>query len=217
MKNLIQSVSFRAGFYQLLSTLLLKEVSLDLLRGLSSLKGAPFSVGTENMEGLIPAEGEDLDEIKEKLDVDFARVFLGLGPDHAFPYESIYRSRSGLLMQGPFDEVRDAYRIAGINKNPELKEPDDHIAFELAFMAHLCNLTETAVRNHNKEEALIQFERQKEFLRNRLISWVPSFCAHIERAAQTEFYKSLAALVRSWILFEQEQIDNLIGDLKSES
>ncbi len=168
------------------------------------------------MEGLIPAEGEDLDEIKEELNVDFARIFLGPGPSPAFPYESVYRSRSGLLMQGPFDEVRDSYRMAGINKNPELKEPEDHIAVELAFMAQLCNQSEMAVKNHEGKEALIQFEHQKEFLQNHLLSWAPSFCADIRRTAQTEFYQSLAVLLEAWILSEKEEIDNLIGDLKSE-
>jgi len=205
-------MSFRADFYRFLSSLFLQEVSLDLLKNLSSLKKISLPVETGDAEGLIPPRGRNLDEIKEELDVDFARIFLGLGRQPAFPYESIYRSRSGLLMQEPFDEVRDIYRMAGVKKIPDLKEPEDHIAVELAFMANLCSRAGMAFKDNRSEDALIQLEIQKEFLQNHLSSWIPSLCADIERVAQTGFYKSLAALLRSWIISEGQELANRIGD-----
>ena len=210
MKDSVQRMDFRADFYRLLSSLFLHEVSLEFLKNLSSSNQA-----SPNFEGLILTEGNTWETLKEELDVDFARIFLGLGPLTAFPYESIYKGSLGLLMQKPFEEVREFYGKAGIKKNPDLKEPDDHIGIELAFMVNLCSQAKVALKNDKKEEVLSLLERQKQFLQNHLLTWVPSLCKDIQTAAQTDFYKSLAALLNSWISSDSQELNSLIEWLKS--
>ena len=209
MNNLAQGVDFRGEFYRLLSSFFLKEASVDVLETLSSLPLPPMR-GEKSIGTLIPPKGKELKSFKEELDVDFARIFLGLNCRGAFPYESVYRSKLGLLMQDPFDEVREFYGKMGFKKNPSLKEPEDHIAIELAFMANLAHQAGTALRNDKKQEALTHLEQQREFLRQHLSPWVPSFCKDIREVAWTEFFKSLASLLNAWISSDGEALDRLI-------
>lgn len=212
MKEFSQIMDSRADFYRFLSSLFLCEVSLEVLENLSSLKFALGKIG--NFHGLTIPTGKTLEKMKEELDIDFARIFLGLGPLAAFPYESIYKSRLGLLMQEPFDEARTFYSKAGIKKNPNLKEPEDHIGIELAFMANLSNKAGMALKEDKKEEAFLYLEMQKEFLQGHLSSWIPSLCKDILIAAQTEFYKTLANLLNSWISSDGQELDQMIKLLK---
>ena len=49
----------------------------------------------------------------------FDRVFFGMGPrpaQKAFPYESVYTSEGGLMMQDAYSEVLRLYRAAGFAK-----------------------------------------------------------------------------------------------------
>jgi TorA maturation chaperone TorD len=65
------------------------------------------------------------------------------------------------------------------------KEPDDHIALELEFMAWLCNQSETAA--------------QQQFLNNHILKWVPLFCSDVAKGADTSFYRIVAELTGAWV------------------
>jgi TorA maturation chaperone TorD len=214
MKDLARVIDFRGEFYRLLSSFFLKEASVELLETLSSLPLPPMR-SEKSIGNLIPPKGKEVKSFKEELDVDFARIFLGLNSPGAFPYESVYRTKLGLLMQDPFDEVRDFYGKMGFKKNPGLKEPEDHIAIELTFMANLAHQAGMALKNDKKQEALTHLEQQREFLRQHLSPWVPSFCKDIQEVAWTEFFKSLASLLNAWISSDSEELDRLIRLLRA--
>ena len=214
MKDLAEVINFRGEFYRVLSSLFLKEASMEVLETLSSSSLPPVR-SKRSIEGLIPPKGKELKSFKEELDVDFARIFLGMNSRGAFPYESVYRSKLGLLMQDPFDEVRESYNKTGVTKNSNLAEPDDHIGIELAFMANLAHQTGIALKNDRKQEALTHLEQQREFLRQHLSPWVPSFCKDIQEVAWTEFFKSLASLLNAWISSDREELDRLIRLLRA--
>lgn len=214
MKDLAEVINFRREFYRVLSSLFLREASMEVLETLSSLSLPPVR-SKRSIEGLILPKGKELKSFKEELDVDFARIFLGMNSRGAFPYESVYRSKLGLLMQDPFDEVRESYNKTGVTKNSNLAEPDDHIGIELAFMANLAHQTGIALKNDKKQEALTHLEQQREFLRQHLSPWVPSFCKDIQEVAWTEFFKSLASLLNAWISSDREELDRLIRLLRA--
>ena len=214
MKDLARVIDFRGEFYRLLSSFFLKEASVEVLETLSSLSLPPMR-SEKSIRNLIPPKGKEVKSFKEELDVDFARIFLGLNCRGAFPYESVYRTKLGLLMQDPFDEVREFYGKMGFKKNPGLKEPEDHIAIELAFMANLAHQTGMALKNDKKQEALTHLEQQREFLRQHLSPWVPSFCKDIQEVAWTEFFKSSASLLSAWISSDREELDRLIRLLRT--
>ena len=79
-------------------------------------------------------------DARQDLAVDYARVFLAAGVyegETAVPYESVYTSPEGILMQDSRDEVVRAYRRWGLAIPRDLNVPEDHLAFELEFMGRL--------------------------------------------------------------------------------
>jgi len=214
MKDLLGVIDFRGKFYRLLSSFFLKEASSDVLKTLSSLP-LPSMRSEKSFGDLIPPKGKELISFKKELDVDFARIFLGMNSRGAFPYESVYQTKLGLLMQDPFDEVREFYGKMGFRKNPDLKEPEDHIGIQLAFMANLAHQAGIALQNDKKPEPHTHLTQQREFLLQHLSPWVPSFCKDIQEVARTEFFKSLASLLNAWISSDREELDRLIRLLRT--
>lgn len=119
----------------------------------------------------------------EALVVDYARVFLGAGLAEAaaaFPYESVYTSPKGIIMQDAWSRMREKLRDGGLEiavASADLME--DHISVELEYLAALDGAAERA-----------------EFARLHLQNWVPRFCADVEKYAETEYYRAAAGLLR---------------------
>lgn len=115
----------------------------------------------------------------DDLAADYAAIYL-TNALRASPYESVWRDEDQLMMQEPTFAVRAFYRRHGIAVPDWRCMPDDHIAHELDFVAHLLERGET------REAA--------RFLRHHLLTWLPGFAAAVDRRAQTRFYAALAGL-----------------------
>jgi TorA maturation chaperone TorD len=148
------------------------------------------------------------------LAVDYARVFLGAGlgaRQAAYPYESYYTSPLRLIMQDARDEVLGAYREEGLDRARDLKEPEDHVAFELEFMAYLSHKAATALKDGDTAAATASLRKQQVFLEQHLVRWVPTFCSDIERVARTSFYKAVAKITVGYLTLEQGLLRNLLA------
>lgn len=78
---------------------------------------------------------------------DALRLFGALGRPLAEPHESVWLSREHLLFEAETLQVRACYRRYGLGLVSEGREPDDHIAFELLFVAELLGLLAAAWRD----------------------------------------------------------------------
>jgi putative dimethyl sulfoxide reductase chaperone len=149
------------------------------------------------------------------LAVDFARIFVGVRKSaSAFPYESVYTSPDRLIMQDARDRAVRFYRGEGVKCTEDLIEPEDHIGFELEFMALLCQRTEEALARHEKGSAAKHLRRQFEFLERHLLRWVPDFCRDVERVAQSDFYKASAEVTNGFIQVDYTMLRELIHELE---
>ena len=146
----------REGLYRLLSRLYRQEVDaplLERLRGMTFPQTCPqpeLEAGYRALERWLSAGTEDA---LDALAVDFARVFLGAGSAEgcaAFPYESVYTSPKRLVMQDAWERVKSLYAAHGVRIDTDSSElMEDHIAYELAYMALLCR--EGAERAEQRE------------------------------------------------------------------
>ena len=127
----------------------------------------------------------DLDEAAlEQLAVVFNRVFFGMGPrtaQKAFPYESVYTSPDGLMMQEAYAQVRTLYHAARFAKDPTFPEPEDHLAVELAF------------------------------LRDHLLRWIEPFAADACTSAETGFYAHLATFTETYLKADESALEEVVG------
>lgn len=154
---------------------------------------------------LASADASGDEALRIDLAADYNRLFLGMGPHPAPPYESVYTSPEGLLMQDARDEVLAAYRDQGLDAPDNFNLPEDHLALECAFVAELAARTAAACERGDREavEELIAFQRA--FVEEHLAAWIPAFCSDVEERARTSFYRGLATLT-----FEQVNADRAV-------
>ena len=146
------------------------------------------------------------------LAADYARLFLSINNVPAHPSESTYRE--GVMMQYYRDEVLKTYWSFGVSAKKEFTEPEDHIATELSFMAHLCNQALDALNNGNRKEAKKYIQAQKDFLEKHLVKWVPKLIRDIYDTGRTPFYKGVAALTGEFIEMNLSNTKDILNQLK---
>lgn len=195
-----------------------KEVAADFLKEIID-KGVTF-LDRQHLQEIIDEElkeglkmlGRYLNGLKSRalkqaeleLAVEYANLFLGVkGLPH--PSESAYKS--GFLMGGSTEDVIRTYRDAGVNLKKDFREPADHVAAELYFMAYLSQKAAESLANGRKYEVGKCLQIMQNFLDNHLLSWVPSFAENILKFAETDFYRGLAAITKKFIELNKTLID----------
>jgi TorA maturation chaperone TorD len=128
----------------------------------------------------------------EALKVDFARLFVGPYKLLAAPYGSVYLDSGRTMMGDSTLDVKNRYREAGLNTATNFKEAPDHITAELEFMYYLIFKEIEAFSNSDIETAIGCIQKQRSFLEDHLMRWVPQFAGNIREHAETAFYQNLA-------------------------
>ena len=149
---------------------------------------------------------------RQELAVDYARVFLGAGQYDkitAPPYESVYTSEDHLLMQDARDGALKHYRAEGLDLPEENTTPEDHVGFEMQFMATLIERTADALAAGDGARFDELVRRQRSFFEEHLANWLPAFAGDIDRFCKTEFYHGIADLVRGLLEEERAVLDDL--------
>ena len=216
VENLVDFCENRARVYALLSRCYEKE--LDTAFAAELAEAARVESDDPALAEGFAALQADLagcdDGQLELLAVVFDRVFFGMGPrsaQKAFPYESVYTSEGGLMMQDAYAEVLHVYRGAGFAKNPGFKEPEDHLAVELAFMALLCGRAVEALRAGDEAGAERQLRAQREFLSDHLLNWIDRFTADVRKAAEDGFYFDLATFTEGFLPADAAELAEVLG------
>ncbi|MCR4841664.1 MAG: molecular chaperone TorD family protein, partial [Eubacterium sp.] len=177
----------RYHLYCFLARCFEREVDDELLKKIGAMD-LPKSEGVEGLK-----EKADLDDLA----VDFAAVFLGAGQtsgNAAFPFESVYTSGKGLVMQEAWSQVKDIMASSGICLETDDKAiKEDHAACELLYMAYMIERDES-------------ISSQKEFFDAHIINWFSRFLADVEQYAKTPFYKALAVLTQDFIGAESKYL-----------
>lgn len=160
---------------------------------------------------------DDLENARLELAVEYAGLFLGVWRVPAHPSESAYFTDGQLIMQEPRDEVLKLYRMMGVDKAGQFKEPEDHIALELQFMTHLCEKTNAALKDGDFREARKCLEAQRDFLNEHLGKWIPKLSADILKSARREFYKAIAKITEGYVEMDKKLVEELLDSLTSDS
>jgi anaerobic sulfite reductase subunit A len=149
-------------------------------------------------------KGADLEKVRLGLAVEYAGLFLGVRGKPAHPSESYYLTKGQLIMQQPRDDMFQLYRAMGVEKTGEFKEPEDHIALELQFMAHLCDKTNAALKEGNFTAARKYLDAQRDFLDEHLSKWVPKLASDVLKSARHEFYRAIAKTTKAYVDMDKE-------------
>ena len=217
--DIITSGADRVGFYSFLAGVYLWEPTSEQIE---SMAAANFPVGEDAFGrgyALIADYLRHRDTgTRQEIAVDYAHTFLGAGNYDklmAPPYESVYTSEEHLLMQDARDGALSFYRSEDLDLPAENTTPEDHIGFEMQFMAKLVDRSCDALKANDDAEFARLVRVQHEFYVQHLANLLPVFIADIERHCKTDYYRGIAQLTRAFLAEEKEQLEGLAEVVKA--
>ena len=205
-----------ANYYRFLSRLFYKELDESLIQDLVQTQKTieltddldeterNFVLGNNKMVRFL--ERRTPDTLTQSR-CDYARVFLGAGQTQenpVSPFESVYTSEDQLLMQGARDDVYRVFRSERLALEDEYNMPEDHLAFELQYLAHVAQEVVQMAESRDTAQAETRFQAYLSFFENHVANWVTRFCDEAAALAKTPFYQGLAQCTKAWVLMEGE-------------
>lgn len=197
-----------ADFYALLSGIFYLELTEEQIDGLAE-SGFSFPDDGSEMGDACAALRRYLarrgPSARQDLAVDYARIFLAAGVyegETAVPYESVFTSPEGLMMQDARDEVVRVYRRCGLKVPRDLNVPEDHLAFELEFMGRLSGRIAEALgpgEDAAGEDAATLMAEQLRFIDEHLLNWMPDLARRVDTFARLPFYPAMMAVAQSYL------------------
>ena len=138
----------------------------------------------------------------DELAADFAAIYL-TGAFGASPSESYWLSDDHLVCQDAMFDLRALYAEYGLAVPDWRKRPDDHLVFQLEFLARRLEAAATAD----------DWRALGRFLDYHLLRWLPDFARRVADRCDTMFYAALALLTDAWL----QQVRDLIADQLGEA
>lgn len=158
-----------------------------------------FRKGSEKLAVFVDSVKANYEKDKAKflqdLAVEYASLFLNVGSKPVYLAESVYLGKEHLLYEEPYFDVVRIYQLYGFKKRQSFKEPEDHIAVELEFMAHLCDLACRSLEQGKNDYGAGYMKNQEEFLDLHLSKWVPELVKKLRWASKNEFYLAIGDLL----------------------
>ncbi len=136
----------------------------------------------------------------DALAADYAAIYL----NHSYqasPFESVWLDEDHLAMQEPMFQVRAWYRRYGLAVPDWRRRADDHLAYQLEFMAHLAE--------SRAEETWSALAR---FLDEHPLRWIGDFAERVTQRAQEPFYVGLARITAAYLDELRDVLVQLLGE-----
>lgn len=172
--------------------------------GLSLGLALQSAVGREALQAMAAAF-EGLPEtfsqtILDQYAADYTDIYLTNGYG-ASPHESVWLDEDHLMRQEPMFQVRAYYTRHGLTVGDWRTRPEDHLALELQFLAHLFE----PVRGDTLAEAA-------RFMDEHLLRWLPPFSQRVAERCRTRFFAALALLTAAYC----EELRELLAQVLAE-
>lgn len=204
-----QKLQERVGLYSLLHALYtypLRKPVLDALAGLD----LPTAPGLAQMQARLKGNGAIAADL-DALNTEMTRLLEGPGLTPAPPYASYYL-HGGRLMGPATVAVRRTYLEWQVVPEGDARLPDDHIALELGFLAHLA--ARAAEGGEASERAL---QASREFIQKHLMPWLPRFCAALGNAGTDPFFTGLASFTQAAVEADLDWLTTTLAGTSTEA
>lgn len=179
----------RARVYGLVARLLAAPLDDATLGELARLHGDESDLGRPLSALSMAARTASREAFRD----EFHTLFIGVGRGELLPYASYYLT--GFLNEKPLARLRVRMRALGIERDPAVSEPEDH-------MAALCDMMAGLILGRFGPPADLTI--QKEFFEAHLADWGPYFFADLEKAEAARLYAPVGALGRAFLAVEAD-------------
>jgi len=179
----------RADLYTMLATLLAAAPTKETIDNCAQLSGDGSDLG-EGINALAKVAGATAVQAAER---EYTALFIGLGRGELLPYASYYLT--GFLNEKPLARLRGHMAEFGIERNPDVKEPEDHIAT-------LCEMMAGLIRGDFGHPMSV--EDQHAFFNTHIATWAGHFFTDLEAAEGSVFYAPVGKIGRAFMEIEIE-------------
>lgn len=208
LAELVETAGRRSGTWWLLSRLVTELPQEPWLGELEAVLAAVDTVSADALGSESAALLGALRAVRGQPDglvalaVDRTRLLGGVMQKEALraPYESAVQGES---MNGDLVlDVLACYREADLEDFSRELGPPDFLGSELRFMALLGYREMQAYQQGDAGAAGQWLARQRRFLDDHVLNWVPAHCERLGGLARTSFYSALFALLRRACLLD---------------
>ncbi|MFK5894865.1 MAG: molecular chaperone TorD family protein [Pseudomonadota bacterium] len=170
------------------STLLQELKSIDFPNSLTLLLNNGQINTIELMQdALLNLTIEPNKTILDELAADYASIYLNHNIS-ASPEESVWLDEDKLICQQTMFQVRSWYEKHGLGIPDWRKRPDDHLVYELQFIAWL----------FNQDDQLETLEKAATFMDQHLLRWLGYFGERVLKRCDTKYFAAVAALTAAY-------------------
>ncbi|MDH3699956.1 MAG: molecular chaperone TorD family protein [Alphaproteobacteria bacterium] len=182
---------FRAQYYALLGRLLAAPPDASVLTALTGSTGDNSELG-QTVAALADAARSTT---PAAIDDEYHALFIGMTRGELVPYGSFYLT--GFLHEKPLARLRQDMARLRIERAPEVREPEDHIAALCEMMAGLIRGDFGDDQNDGPDLAT-----QAAFFEQHIAAWAGQFFMDLETADAAVFYRPVGALGRIFMTIE---------------
>jgi TorA maturation chaperone TorD len=147
----------------------------------------------------------------DQLAVEHTRLFGAISPSYGLPapYESVQHEAANCAEVAA--TVAACYSDAGFTAVDQAVPPD-HLGVELRFMALLCHAEMQAWQDDDAEKAAESLGRQRDFLDDHVLPWVPGYLNLVNTQARHAFFRGVATLMLDVVPADRALLEELLTD-----
>jgi TorA maturation chaperone TorD len=188
----------RADMYALLASLFYRAPDERLLQAIV-IAPEPEGAGAVDFvrawRGLAAASNLIIANVAtEAVEEEYEGIFVGVGRPPVMLYGSYYLS--GFMMEKPLALLRTDLANMGFERDPNVKEPEDHLAA-------LCDVMRALILG-DLQSAPASVEAQRQFFDTHLNPWIFKCCRTIAEFEKTNYYKKVAAFAEAFFRIEAD-------------
>lgn len=201
----------RESTYRFLSSALIREMTAEFWAAVA--QNPPVTEGALG-EYLASLKGADVEAVRSENAVKYAKLLLNASSNPVIPYESPHTSPEHIMRQRSWTQVKAVFASNGFALDECLNLPEDHISFELEFMALMCKREQELLDSCDATGLASNRAVQRAFLTDHLLTWVDAFCDDLTWKSRGGFYAGIAETLKQFMTFEMEEIDISNDEIK---
>lgn len=187
--NVLEEDRLRADLYDFLAALLVRPPAEDLLKKCRALEGDDTPLG--EAIGALSAVARVHNVVG--VEREFNRLFIGVGRGELLPFASVYMT--GFLNEKPLAALRNDMIRFGVERSPDVFEPEDNIGSLCEIMAGLIT---------GRFGAPLSIQGQYDFFSRHIGPWAEHFFTDLEGAQTSVFYAPVGTIGRMFMEIEKD-------------
>ncbi|MBR2836680.1 MAG: molecular chaperone TorD family protein [Coriobacteriales bacterium] len=148
-------------------------------------------------------------DLRLDFNVDYTSAFYGIAryeKQVATPYESIFRGERRELYGEARDDVFSAMKHDRLKLKEGIDLPEDHLSFELQYLAILCERGKESMASGDYEEVLKNVKKQRAFIAEHILSWIDDLAKVANKVLEYDFYRGVLMATKGFLVLADEEL-----------